>query len=199
MPAFIVTLATWQILDGLALQVLPTDGGTVAPGLENVLGTQTATIVITLVLILIWLVLRNTRFGVTVYALGSRETAARQAGLRVRRAKVSVYVFSGLTAVAAGVFYSAVVTVSGSPTAGDPFVLEAFAAVVVGGTILSGGRGGFVGTMFGALLLSVIGQVIVFAGVQSYYSVLAYGAVLVIMVSIYSLPALLVKLRAGTR
>jgi len=115
----------------------------------------------------------------------------------VKTAKVSVYVFSGLTAVGAGLFYSAVVTLSGSPTAGDPFLLQSFAAVVVGGTVLAGGRGGFVGTVFGALLLSVISQIVVFAGFQSYYSELAYGAILVIMVSVYSLPALIAKNRGA--
>lgn len=198
LPAFIVTLGTWSILDGVALEILPTQGGSIAPGLENLLGSNTATILIMVGLLVLWLVLRNTRFGLTIYSLGSGEAAARQAGLHVKTAKVSVYVFSGLTAVGAGLFYSAVVTLSGSPTAGDPFLLQSFAAVVVGGTVLAGGRGGFVGTVFGALLLSVISQIVVFAGFQSYYSELAYGAILVIMVSVYSLPALIAKNRGST-
>jgi ribose transport system permease protein len=195
-PAFIVTLATWSILDGIALEVLPTEGGSIAAGLTRVLSGNAATLLVVLALMVVWVGLRSTRFGITIYALGSRESAARQGGLRVRVAKVGVYVFSGLTAVAAGVFYSAVVTVSGSPTAGDAFLLQSFAAVVVGGTVLSGGRGGFYGTVVGALVLSVVSQIIVFANIQSYYSVLAYGALLVIMVSVYSLPEIMGRLRA---
>ena len=198
LPSFIVTLGTWSILDGLALEILPTQGGSIAPGLENLLGSNAATIIISIGLLAVWAVVRSTRFGVTIFSLGSGEGAARQAGLHVNTAKVSVYVFSALTAVGAGLFYSAVVTLSGSPTAGDPFLLQSFAAVVVGGTALSGGKGGFLGTVFGALLLSVISQIVVFAGFQSYYSELAYGAILVIMVSVYSLPTLIAKSRRNT-
>ena len=195
LPSFIVTLGMWSILNGIALEVMPTQGGAIAPGVTRVLGSESATVVVVLLLLFVWGLLRSTRFGLTMYALGSRESAARQTGLHVHAAKIGVYVFSGLTAVAAGLFYSAVVMVSGSPNAGDPFLMQSFAAVVIGGTALAGGRGGFLGTVFGALLLSVVSQIVIFAGFQSYYSVLAYGVLLVVMVSVYTLPALIARAR----
>jgi len=193
---FIVTLATWSIADGCALLVLPTVGGSVAPSLLSTLGNSIGPIpkslVIVLLLIAIWLFIRQTRFGVSIYALGSNENAAALNGLRVARTKIIVYASSGLCAALAGIYF-AVLTTSGSPTAGDPYILQAVAAVVIGGTSLAGGRGGFVPTVLGAFILNLIGRVVFFANLTSFWATLGQGVLLIVTVLVYGIVDLLTR------
>ncbi|MDQ6829223.1 MAG: ABC transporter permease [Gemmatimonadota bacterium] len=102
-----------------------------------------------------WLVLRYTRFGRYVYAIGDDEEAARLMGLKVDRVLVSTYVLSGALAGLAGVVLAARLG-AGQPVAGTGWELDAIAAVVVGGTLLTGGQGGAGATLMGVLLLGVI-------------------------------------------
>jgi ribose transport system permease protein len=193
---FIVTLATWSIFSGVALRVLPTQGGAVAPLLitfafSSVAGVNTA-LWLTLGFLLLWIVIRRTRFGIAVYAIGSNKTAAELNGLRTGRTEMLVYGLSGLFASCAGVYFAAL-TDSGSSIAGDPFILRSVAAVVIGGTSLAGGRGGFTGTVLGALILSFITVIIFFAGAESAYSQLFQGVLLVVAVIVYSSVMILVE------
>ncbi len=193
---FIVTLATWSILSGVALRILPTQGGVVAPSLikfafSSIAGANTA-FWVTLGFLILWNVIRRTRFGIAVYAVGSSETAAELNGLRTGWTKMLVYGLSGLFAACAGIYFAAL-TDSGSANAGDPFILRSVAAVVIGGTSLAGGRGGFTGTVLGALILSFIAVIIFFAGAESAYSQLFQGVLLVLAVVVYSSVMILVE------
>jgi ribose transport system permease protein len=197
---FIVTLASWSIFSGIALAILPTQGGTVAPGLTNALtgmfGSVSKALVIVVVLIGAWVVLRKTRFGIAVYAIGSSATAAELNGYNVSRGKIIVYSLSGLAATLGGIYY-AVSTQSGSANAGDPFILLSVAAVVIGGTSLFGGRGGFVGTVLGAMIIYFIPQIVFFGGAESYTASLFQGLLLMLAILIFAVIEIVVARRTA--
>jgi len=106
-------------------------------------------------LVVAFVVMHYTRFGRTVYAVGGNEPSSRLMGLRVDRTKISVYVISGFCAGVAGLLF-AFYTASGDPVAGIGYELNAIAAVVIGGTLLSGGSGYVLGSMLGVLVLATI-------------------------------------------
>ena len=113
-------------------------------------------VVIALVVLAIaFVVLHYTRFGRTVYAIGGSESSSRLMGLAVTRTKVGVYVISGLCAAIAGILFS-FYTASADPVAGIGYELNAIAAVVIGGTLLSGGSGYVLGSLLGVLTLATI-------------------------------------------
>ena len=126
--------------------------------------------------------LTRTRFGRYVFAIGGNEEAARLAGINVARVKTLVYVISGVGAAIVGFLYMALFS-SGSPQTGTgDELLESIAAVVVGGTSLTGGRGSIVGTFFGALLIGVLYNAMNLLGVDSYLQKVVLGAVILLAV-----------------
>jgi len=125
--------------------------------------------------------LTRTRFGRYVYALGGNEEAARLAGIDVVRAKTLVYVISGACAAVAGMLLMARFS-SGSPNTGIGNELQSIAAVVVGGTSLTGGRGSVVGTFAGALLIGVLNNVMNLLNIESYTQEIVLGAVILLAV-----------------
>jgi ribose/xylose/arabinose/galactoside ABC-type transport system permease subunit len=128
------------------------------------------------------LVLRHTRFGRHVYAVGDSEEAARLMGLDVGRVKLGVYVCSGALAGFAGALLASRLG-AGQPTAGTGWELDAIAAVVVGGTLLAGGRGGAGATLSGVLLLGVLLNIFNLEGtVSSWWQLVLRGAFLLIVI-----------------
>jgi ribose/xylose/arabinose/galactoside ABC-type transport system permease subunit len=128
------------------------------------------------------ILLRRTRFGRYVFAIGGNEEAARLAGINVARTKTLVYVISGACAAIVGFLYMALFS-SGSPQTGTgDELLESIAAVVVGGTSLMGGRGSIVGTFFGALLIGVLYNAMNLLNVDSYLQKVVLGAVILLAV-----------------
>lgn len=182
---FIVTLATWSIFDGIALVVLPTQGGSVPQGFAGWITSSTAGLPNPIwafaVLALIWLWFRRTRLARRIYALGSDREGARMAGVHTTRTLLATYMLSGLCAAVAALFY-AMQTASGDPTAGDGLILPSVAAVVIGGTSLFGGQGGFIGTVAGVMTLTTLGDVIFAFNLPSYWTVLADGLLLILAV-----------------
>jgi ribose transport system permease protein len=182
---FIVTLATWSIFDGIALYVLPVAGGSVPAGFAGWLNGAAAgvpnAIWALIVLVVVWLWFRRTRTARRIYAVGSDREAARIAGVRTVPTLMTAYAISGLCAGGAAIFY-AMLTASGDPTAGDGLILPSVAAVVIGGTSLFGGQGSFVGTVAGALTLTLLGDVIFALKLTSYWTVLADGVLLIVAV-----------------
>jgi len=198
---FIVTLASWSVFAGLALLVLPTEGGTVAPALTAALSGSAVlpkAVIILIVLALAWWILRRTRFGTAVLAVGSSAASAHLNGLPVKRTLVAVYALSGLFAALAGIYFSAAVTFSGSPVAGEPLILLSVAAVVIGGTSLAGGRGSYFGTILGALSLSFITQTVFFSGAESYWSSFVQGVLVLAAVLLFSVVELVLRRRNTT-
>ena len=125
------------------------------PGLDFALPLYVPVLLLVGAFLLGFLVLRFTRFGRHVFALGDNEEAARLMGLNVNRVTLGVYALSGILAGIGGVLLAARLG-TGQPVAGLGWELEAIAAVVVGGTLLSGGKGGVGSTVIGWLLLAII-------------------------------------------
>lgn len=128
-----------------------------------------------------WYLLAQTRFGRYTYAIGGNEETARLAGIAVERVKIAVYVISGALAGLAGVILAARLN-SAQPNAGVALELDAIAAVVLGGTSLSGGTGSVLGTVVGALIMGVLNNGLNLMGVPSYYQQIVQGAVIVLAV-----------------
>jgi ribose/xylose/arabinose/galactoside ABC-type transport system permease subunit len=125
-----------------------------------------------------WFFLRDFRLGRHLYAVGGNENAARAAGISVERVKLFAYVVCGLLTGLAGVVLAARIT-TGQPNAGQAYELDAIAAVVIGGTSLSGGVGTITGTLLGVLLIGVINNGLDLMGVSSYYQAVIKGVIIV--------------------
>jgi ribose transport system permease protein len=183
----VVTLSTMFIIQGLTLLVMDKPGGYVAPDLgtfylgDAIPGWLPMPLVVIGVVLLAWLWLKSTRFGTAIYAVGSDPDAAAAIGVRVKLTKFLVYVIAGGCYGLAGVFISAQ-TGSADPLVGNPLLLSMFAAVVVGGTRLGGGRGGPLGTVFGAYILMMVVNILLVLNVSAYYSTIAEGTILILAV-----------------
>lgn len=197
---FIATLATWSIWGGVALFVLPKEGGTIPRLLKEIvqrgrlLGLPKSVYILVL-LIIFWLLIRRTRFGTRIYAVGSNANNAYLSGAPVKRTLIATYSLSGLLASMAGL-YRTIQYSAGSPTAGDPFILTSAAAVIMGGMSLAGGRGGVVPSIVGAVILLLINDLIYFLGVSTFYTPMVQGVLLIMVVAIQSLGHYLRRRRA---
>ncbi|HEX8213452.1 MAG TPA: ABC transporter permease [Longimicrobium sp.] len=160
---FIVTLAMMIAARGVALGVTGENSvrvdraaqGFLWLGRGRVLGIPVPVVLAALAFLAGWVMLRYTRFGRYIYAAGDHQDAARLLGLKIDRVLIATYALSGLLAGLAGVVLAARLG-AGQPVAGTGWELDAIAAVVVGGTLLSGGQGGVGSTVVGVLLLGVI-------------------------------------------
>lgn len=158
--AFIVTLATMTAIEGVTMLV---SGGTEISGLPtyftrtigsgHVLGWLPVTMLFAApVAIVIWLACRWTRYGKSLYAIGSNELAATVAGIRVRLNLVVTYALAGMLTALAGWLLTARVS-SGQPQLGGDYVMESITAAIIGGATLAGGRGSVGGTILGVLFI----------------------------------------------
>ncbi|EHN10516.1 Ribose ABC transport system permease protein RbsC (TC 3.A.1.2.1) [Patulibacter medicamentivorans] len=183
---FIATLGTWTAYGGVALMILPSDGGAVPLVLTSILnGTVAgipASIVIVAVLLLAWRVLRTSRFGTQIYAVGDDEERARLNGTPVRRVRLLVYALAGLCAAVGGIMLAGA-TSTGSPTAGDPYILMSLSAVVIGGTSLRGGAGGVGLSVMAAFSLILISDIASAMNLDVWVSVAASALLLLVMVT----------------
>jgi putative xylitol transport system permease protein len=183
-PAFVATLGMLSAARGATLIY---GGGRPVPGLSaefrwigtgNILGIPMPVILLALVFGISWWVLTRTRFGRYIYAVGGNPHAAKTSGLNVSRIRFMVYVISGALSGLAGMILSAR-TGSALPQAGIAYELDAIAAVVIGGTSLSGGVGRVTGTLIGALIIGVMNNGLDLMGIQSYYQQVLKGALIV--------------------
>jgi ribose transport system permease protein len=126
-------------------------------------------------------VLRYTRFGRHVFAIGGNETAALLLGVRVRRVKLALYTISGALAGLAGILYASR-QLSAPPTAAQGYELDAITAVVVGGTLLTGGVGTVRGTIVGVLIIRILPNIFNLLGFDPAWQQVARGAVLLAVV-----------------
>ncbi|MFN8446547.1 MAG: ABC transporter permease [Caldilineaceae bacterium] len=125
----------------------------------------------------------KTPFGRQVYAIGGNERAAELSGVRVKRVKTIVYMISGFCAAMVGLIVASQL-VAAHPATGTFFELNAIAAVVLGGTSLSGGRGSIGGTIIGAFVIGVLGDGLIALGVSSFWQQVIKGGVIVLAVII---------------
>ena len=167
-------------------------GGEVAPSLSNfymgdaVPNLIPGAVVLLVVILLLWAWLKRTPYGIALYAVGSDGASAATTGVRVPYVLFATYVLAGGVNGLAGVFVSAQ-TGSGDPLVGNSLLLSVFAAVVIGGTRLGGGKGGPVGSVFGSLILMNIVNILLALNVSTYFSTIAEGGVLLIAVLLGSL------------
>ena len=183
-PAFIATLGMLVTARGVALTL---SGGLPITGLPReflVVGAgywgpfPVPTIIVAAAFVVAYLILNRTRFGRYVYAMGSNEEAAVLSGINVANYKVLVYVVSGLFAGIAGVVLTSRV-ISGQPTLGEVQELHSIAAVVIGGSRITGGVGGIGKTLMGVLVLGILGNGLNLAQVSSYVQNIVIGAIIV--------------------
>jgi len=192
LPAFIVTLAGLTGVRGLVFYI--THEGNDHPKIEGrlafeALGTGSLATIGTPVWIMLvvfaigWWALNRTPFGQSVQAVGGNQGAAELMGLPVKRTQTIVYVVSGLCAGLSGILTTALSGGGQEARIGDAYELSAIAAVVIGGTLLSGGVGSMVGTLAGVLLLFVIQNLIVQgANLNSYVQQVVSGGFLLVVV-----------------
>ncbi len=181
---FIVTLGTMTIGRGLAL--ILSDGRPVSNlsdsfvfiGSGKIMGIPVLIVILILMFILCSVILNRTILGRYIYAVGGNEQAARASGINVRQVKMAVYSISGLLAGLAGILLTSRIT-TGQPNAGAGFELDAIAAVVIGGTSTTGGKGTIAGTLIGVLLIGVINNSLDLLNVTSYYQQVVMGIIII--------------------
>jgi ribose transport system permease protein len=188
-PAFIVTLATMNIAKGLAY--VYTGGSPVRVvtkewqflGAGYIGSVPTPVVILIIVLIVTGLIMNKTKMGRYIYAVGGNAQAARFSGIKVSRVKFFVHAYSGLMAGLAGIVLASRMY-SGQPTAGDGAEMDAIAAVVVGGTSMSGGSGKIGGTIIGGLIIGVLNNGLNLLNVNSFWQYVVKGAVILLAVFI---------------
>jgi simple sugar transport system permease protein len=192
LPPFLVTLVGMFLARGLAFLVSLNAIPIKHPAVDAIvdfaipLGFRSwlpATAIIFIVVTLIGIYLQqHTRFGRNTYAIGSNEQSAVLMGLPVGRTKILIYTFNGLLCALAGIVYS-IYTSSGYPLACVGLELEVIAAVVIGGTLLTGGAGYVVGTLIGVLILGLIQTFIIFQGtLSSWWTKIVIGILLFVFI-----------------
>ncbi len=188
LPPFITTFAMLEVT--LGLSYIFSGGQPVAVnnpifsaiGTGAVFGLPVPVIWMVVVVVVAGVLLSRTRFGRYVFAIGGNEEAARLAGIATARIKTIVYMISGMCAAIVGFLYMARFS-SGSPDTGThDELLEAIAAVVVGGTSLMGGQGSILGTFFGALLIGLLYNAMNLIHVDSYLQKVVLGVVILLAV-----------------
>lgn len=188
---FIATLATMTVLRGVTMVF--TDGKPITLGSGEIaikfskigggaiFGIPTPVIIMIVVFLVSAYILSNTKMGRYTYALGSNEEATKLSGLNTDKIKIWVYTISGILASMAGIILTSRLY-SAQPTAGNGYELDAIAAVVLGGTSLTGGKGKITGTIIGALIIGVLSNALNMLDVSSYYQMVVKGIVILIAV-----------------
>lgn len=191
-PDIVVTLAMSFVWAGCALLVLRTPGGGSAKWLRDLvtgsLGSEwipKAVIVLILVVAVIWIPLRRSGLGLSLFAIGSDRLAAFRSGVSVGRTRILAYVVMGLFAALAGLSLTAITGI-GTPVPG-PYTLLSVAAVVLGGVSLAGGRGGVFGPILAVVILQLIRTDMTFLKINPNYALVAQGAILIGVVMVGSL------------
>jgi len=187
-PPFIVTLGTMTIVRGVALiaargqpvfnvtkEFEKISGGFIFGTIPNLV---VYFVVITLILAF---VLTRTVFGRRVYAIGGNETAAKVSGINVEKIKLLVYTLCGFLAGIAGLLLASRI-ISGNPTSGQSYELDAIAAVIIGGVSMSGGSGKWYGTVIGALMIAVISNGLDILNVSSHFQLIIKGLIIIVAV-----------------
>jgi ribose transport system permease protein len=189
MVPFIATLAMLVAARGLAQRMSDRRTQLVQQGNEMIVELSTSRVfgvpvlvyIFAVVVVVGWVVLNRTTFGRRTYAVGGNPEAARLAGINVRRHTMLLYALSGLCCGIAAVLIMARTT-TGSSTHGDLYELDAIAAVIIGGTLLTGGRGSIIGSILGLLIFTVITNLFILNGLNTSDQLIAKGLIIVVAV-----------------
>lgn len=185
----IVTLGMSAILQGATLFYAMGPVGKVPrnfnfPAYGRIAGLPVGATIAVVLCILIALMLRYLPLGRQIYAVGDDDDAARLAGLRRSQVLLLVYGASGFCCAATGLYLVARFG-AGQPYTGVNYTLTSITPVVLGGTALSGGRGGVIGTLFGAYLISLVNNLLNFMDVSKHYQLIAQALIIILAVSVY--------------
>jgi ribose transport system permease protein len=184
-PPFIATLAMMQVAAGLAYIIsegkpiyqLPEGFVWLGRGTDPIFNIPIAVILMALLYLAAWVLMERSVLGRYIYAMGGNPEAARLAGIRVNAVLLFVYTLCGLLAGLGGIIMASQLR-SGAPTYGLTYELYVIAAVVVGGTSLSGGEGKIVGTLIGAFIIGVIQNGMNLTNIESYTQKVVLGLVI---------------------
>ncbi|EFP0831816.1 ABC transporter permease [Escherichia coli] len=183
-PSFVATLGLWSALRGMGLFMtnalpVPIDENEVLDWLGGqFLGVPVSALIM---IVLFVFISRKTAFGRSVFAVGGNATAAQLCGINVRRVRILIFTLSGLLAAVTGILLAARLG-SGNAGAANGLEFDVIAAVVVGGTALSGGRGSLFGTLLGVLVITLIGNGLVLLGINSFFQQVVRGVIIVVAV-----------------
>jgi ribose transport system permease protein len=183
-PDIVVTLAMLFVWEGFALLILSTPGGRVADWLQASTqgsaifsGLPKALVVIAFISAAIWIPIQRSKLGLSIYATGSDESAAFRSGVPVGRTRVAAYSICGLFCAFGGLSLASLTGI-GEPVPG-PYLMASVAAVVLGGVVLGGGRGGLLGPIIAVFVLRIIRTILTFAGVDPNVTTIIEGTVMV--------------------
>ncbi|WP_129931538.1 ABC transporter permease [Escherichia coli] len=186
-PSFVATLGLWSALRGMGLFMtnalpVPIDENEVLDWLGGqFLGVPVSALIMIVLFALFVFISRKTAFGRSVFAVGGNATAAQLCGINVRRVRILIFTLSGLLAAVTGILLAARLG-SGNAGAANGLEFDVIAAVVVGGTALSGGRGSLFGTLLGVLVITLIGNGLVLLGINSFFQQVVRGVIIVVAV-----------------
>ncbi len=185
---FLMTLGTTIITGGIALYIRPYPGGTIPMAyVDFVLAKMGVFPVIPFLLFIAiilmgLMILRKSRFGRHLYAVGGNLDAARLAGINTKSVLIGTYIVSGFFAAFAGLYMTARIC-CGDPGVGTTYQMDSIAAAVLGGAALTGGRGGMGGTVIGVILLAMLGNIFNLMNFNIYWQNILRGVILIIVVS----------------
>lgn len=191
-PDIVVTLAMLFVWEGVALLILTSPGGSVSGSLRSLIsgalipGVPNALIFMSVAVAAVWLPIRRSKLGLSIYAVGSDELAAFRSGINVAWTKIAAYGLAGILAAMGGLSLI-MLTGIGEPVPG-PYLLASVAAVVLGGVVLGGGRGGLLGPIIAVFMLRIIRTILTLAAVDPNVTTIVEG---VIMVGVVMLGAVL--------
>ncbi|MEM7694151.1 MAG: ABC transporter permease [Pseudomonadota bacterium] len=183
-PDIVVTLAMLFVWEGVALLILTSPGGATAEWLQDgiggyflIEGLPVALVIIAVVVAAVWVPVRRSTLGLSIYATGSDETAAFRAGVAVGWTKVAAYALCGLFCAFGGLSLAALTGI-GEPVPG-PYLLASVAAVVLGGVVLGGGRGGLLGPIIAVFILRLIRTILTLLAVDPNVTTIVEGTIMV--------------------
>jgi ribose/xylose/arabinose/galactoside ABC-type transport system permease subunit len=187
---FIVTLGSYSILRGISLAITSKPVGKAAPEVLGLYDQRVGPVPVLVILFAVLLVvmigvLRRTRFGRHIYAVGGSEEVAQLSGVPVKRIRYGVYMLCSMSAALTGLLYLSRMGI-GDPVVGDGLELQSITAVILGGTSLFGGRGGLIGTLGGVLLLTLTNNMLVMLNVNQWIQQLIQGLIIVAAVALYN-------------
>ena len=189
-PDVVATLTTGFIWGGVALLIMESPGGGAPPAYMNIAAGSdfgpwlpNALLAMALAVAAVWAPIRLSRIGLLIYAAGSDPVAAFRSGVDIRFARTLAYVFSGLACAIGGMALT-MTTGIGAPLAGTYYTLSSVAAVVIGGVSLAGGKGGMVGPVIAAILLTLAPMDLVFLGIDPNYGQVIQGTLIVVVVMV---------------
>lgn len=190
-PSMVATLSMARLINsGYMAITRGNPGGSMDPilkkfGTGNISGIRYVLITAIIVLIVMELILRKTKFGKRLYLIGTSERAARIAGIRVSKVGILIYVIAAVWSTICGFILLGIVG-SMQPNIGSDFMLLSIAAVVIGGTSLAGGKGTFIGSALGAIFITILSNVLYIVDIPEGLRVALQGVILLIILMLYS-------------